>query len=59
MHESGCPDFDSFQYLVSIQDWLELLKGVEIKYLYPLSVHLLRRQNETAVVDEVDATITA
>ncbi len=33
MHESSCPDFDSFQRWVCIQDWPELLKGVENKYL--------------------------
>ncbi len=59
MHESGCPNFDSFQYWVCIQDWPKLLKGVENKYLCPLLVYLLRRQNKTAVADEVDATVTA
>ncbi len=59
IHELGYPDFDSFQYWVCTQDWPELLKGVENKYLCPLSVHLLRRQNKTAVADEVDATVIA
>ncbi len=43
MHKLGCPEFDSFQCWVSIQDWPELLKEVENKYLHPLSVHQLHR----------------
>ena len=33
MHESGCAKFDSFKCWVFAQDWPELLKEVEKKYL--------------------------
>ena len=59
MHKSGRAKFDLFQCWVSTQDWPELLKEVEKKYLYPLWVHLLCRQSENAVANEFDATVTA
>lgn len=37
----------------------ELLKRVENKYLYSLSVYLLCYQNKIAITDKVDATVTA
>ena len=42
-----------------MQDWPKLLKKVEKKYLYPLLIHLLRRQSKNVVADKVDASVTA
>ena len=59
MHESGRTEFDSFQHWVSTQNWSELLKKVEKKYLYPFLVHLLHCQSKNAIADEVNTTVTA
>lgn len=59
MHESSCAKFDSFQRWISMQNWPELLKEGEKKYLYIFSIYLLYCQSENAVANEIDATVTA
>lgn len=59
IHESGRTKFNLFQRWVSTQNWLELFKEVEKKYLYPFLVHLIHCQSENAVANKVNAIITA
>ena len=42
-----------------MQNWPELLKEVEKKYLCPLLVYLLYCQRKNTIADKVDTTVNA